>query len=63
MSTKKMNVKKVHPRAAGRPIKSWCNTLYAVVEWIPAAMCVQFAHWTFSLERLFPFRALAGGKA
>ena len=26
--------------------------LYAVVEWIPAAMSVQFAHWTFSLVRL-----------
>ena len=26
--------------------------LYAVVEWIPAAMWVQFAHWVISLVRL-----------
>ena len=26
--------------------------LYAVVEWIPAAMWVQFAPWIFSLVRL-----------
>ena len=26
--------------------------LYPVVEWIPAATRVQFAHWTFSLVRL-----------
>ena len=26
--------------------------LYAVVEWIPAAMSVEFAHWIFSLVRL-----------
>ena len=25
--------------------------LYPVVEWIPAATRVQFAHWTFSLVR------------
>ena len=32
--------------------------LYPVVEWIHAAMWVQFAHWTFSLVvRLFPYRA------
>ena len=38
--------------------------LYAVVEWIHAAMLVQFAHWTFSLVvRLLPYRALLGGKA
>ena len=37
--------------------------LYAVVEWMPAAMWVQFAHLTFSLVRLFPYRAFLGGKA
>ena len=37
--------------------------LYAVVEWIPAAMRVQFAHLTFSLVRLFRYRAFTGGKA
>ena len=37
--------------------------LYAVVEWIPAAMRFQFAHGTFSLVRLFPYRAFLGGKA
>ena len=25
--------------------------LYAVVEWIPATMRLQFAHWIFSLVR------------
>ena len=36
--------------------------LYAVLEWIPAAMLVQFAHWTSSLVvRLFPYRAFSGG--
>ena len=37
--------------------------LYAVVERIPAAMRVQFAHWTFSLVRLLPYDAFLGGKA
>ena len=36
--------------------------LYAVVEWIPAARSVQFAHWIYSLMRYFVSYGL-GGKA
>ena len=31
--------------------------LYAVVDWIPVAMLVQFAHWTFSPVRPYSYRA------
>ena len=34
--------------------------LYAVVEWIPAAMGVQFAHWTFLLVRRLLYCAVLG---